>query len=402
MPGEDPRQEFDPDWPLCDERNCRGVRHNGPKCVAHSGDLDGFAPGTELDLRGVVVDSGLLAGILGRFRDHTARRFVFGPVRCDHTWFNGKAWFDKARFESTADFDRAWFGDAAWFDGAICVAKLSFADTRFAGRVFLDSMTAPRMDLSGAWFTEPLAISGDVDRVHCVGTRFDGGVTIVTAGEVDATRTRFEAPSTITAAKVVSLAGSDVSDLVLTDTDLRECGFLGAHRLEQLRVDGRTRFAEPEGLLRARRRMLADEGNGNPARVAALYRSLRKSFEDSKNEAGAGDFYYGEMEARRRSDESSVAERAILSVYWLVSGYGQRAWRSLAALLGVIAAVTTVLTVAGTDFGLAARIALGTALSKDPQAELTATGEWVVLVARFLGPVLLALAALAVRARVRR
>jgi hypothetical protein len=148
--------------------------------------------------------------------------------------------------------------------------------------------------------------------------------------------------------------------------------------------------------------MLAEEGQEDPARVAALYRSLRKSFEDSKNEADAGDFYYGEMECRRHSKASSGAERVILWFYWLLSGYGQRASRALIALGLVVAVVTGLLTVWGQDFGMAARTAVGAVVFRDDRTELTAAGEWTVLVARFLGPVLLALAVLAVRARVKR
>jgi hypothetical protein len=201
---------------------------------------------------------------------------------------------------------------------------------------------------------------------------------------------------------VTSLAGTDASNLVLTETDLSECKFLGAHRLEQLRIDGRTEFARTEGWWRARRRMLVEERDENPLRVAALYRALRKSFEDSKNEPGAGDFYYGEMECRRHSRESSRAARMILSFYWLLSGYGQRAWRALAALVLVIATVTGLLTVWGQDLGMAARIAMGAVVFRDDRTDLTAAGEWTVLVARFLGPLLLAMAVLAIRARVKR
>ena len=148
--------------------------------------------------------------------------------------------------------------------------------------------------------------------------------------------------------------------------------------------------------------MIAEERDQAPERVVALYRSLRKAFEDSKNEAGAGDFYYGEMEARRHAKLSSRAERMILWFYWLLSGYGQRASRALIALFVVVAMVTSLLTVWGQDFGMAARIALGAVVFRDDRTELTAAGEWTVLVARFLGPVLLALAVLAVRARVKR
>jgi hypothetical protein len=80
-----------------------------------------------------------------------------------------------------------------------------------------------------------------------------------------------------------------------------------------------------------------------PERLAGLYRQLRKAEEDAKKEPGAGDFYYGEMEMRRHAHTTPAAERAIIWLYWLVSGYGLRALRSLGALIIVGAVVTTVL-----------------------------------------------------------
>jgi hypothetical protein len=139
-----------------------------------------------------------------------------------------------------------------------------------------------------------------------------------------------------------------------------------------------------------------------PEQVAGLYRALRKSFEDSKNEAGAGDFYYGEMEMRRKARSTRWAERVILCLYWLLSGYGQRAGRALLALLVLITTVAGLLVVWGQPVEVAARIAVGAVVFRDDRTDLTAAGEWTVLVARFLGPVLLALAVLAVRARVKR
>jgi hypothetical protein len=108
------------------------------------------------------------------------------------------------------------------------------------------------------------------------------------------------------------------------------------------------------------------------------------------------------MEMRRHSAETPRAERAILWVYWLLSGYGQRAARAVAALLVVIAVVGVLLAVWGQPAAEAARIAVGAVVLREPGAELTAAGQWTVMVARVLGPVLLALAVLAVRARVKR
>jgi hypothetical protein len=53
-----------------------------------------------------------------------------------------------------------------------------------------------------------------------------------------------------------------------------------------------------------------------PRYIANAYRDLRKGREDSKDEPGAADFYYGEMEMRRYDKERSLAERAVLSLYW--------------------------------------------------------------------------------------
>jgi hypothetical protein len=93
-----------------------------------------------------------------------------------------------------------------------------------------------------------------------------------------------------------------------------------------------------------------------PGQIAGLYRALRKGREDVKDEPGAADFYYGEMEMRRHArplsdgnlDRHSAAtsggrvERGILTAYWLVSAYGLRAARAVA----VLAVVTMLLAVA--------------------------------------------------------
>ena len=89
-----------------------------------------------------------------------------------------------------------------------------------------------------------------------------------------------------------------------------------------------------------------------PRRRSPRLPRTRKGREDSKDEPGAADFYYGEMEMRRHAtraeaEESAEArhyghwatattEHAVLWLYWLTSGYGLRAWRAMAALAVVI------------------------------------------------------------------
>jgi len=68
----------------------------------------------------------------------------------------------------------------------------------------------------------------------------------------------------------------------------------------------------------------------------------------------------------------------------------------------LVATVAVLLAVWGQPPAEAAQIAIGAVVLRDPGAKLTEAGQWTVMVARFLGPVLLALAVLAVRARVKR
>jgi hypothetical protein len=146
-------------------------------------------------------------------------------------------------------------------------------------------------------------------------------------------------------------------------------------------------------------------------RVIGLYRSMRKALEDSKNDAGAGDFYYGEMDARRRYWRTPWAERQILRGYWLLSGYGQRAGRAVVAMGVLVAVVCVLLFTVGLPGGVqwswgrvdqSLRIGMGAVVFRDAGQQLTSAGNWTVMVARFAGPALLALAVLAIRARVKR
>ncbi|NUT54293.1 MAG: pentapeptide repeat-containing protein [Saccharothrix sp.] len=182
--------------------------------------------------------------------------------------------------------------------------------------------------------------------------------------------------------------------------------------------------------------------------LVVLYRALRKAREDMKDEPGAADLYLGEMEARRRGTRSS-AERLILTAYKALSGYGLRAGRALGWLLGLVAVLTVLLVGLGLPdttgpaqrmtgtlqparspgtpsevvievrtppavlppagrrwteerFERAVRVVTGSVLFRDTDQQLTTAGRWTVNSGRLLGPLLIALTALAVRVRVKR
>jgi uncharacterized protein YjbI with pentapeptide repeats len=271
--------------------------------------------------------------------------------------------------------------------------------------------------------------------------------------------------------RILSLRGAHVANLVLSGVDVRACRFAGAHQLDKVRIEGTAQFElAPKGWTRTRpwppswrwaaREVIAEEqawrraGSAHineskwrllrairarnregwypracalpardatqeqpdPPHLAATYRALRKGREDIKNEPGAADFYYGEMEMRRRATDSRF-ERLILNAYWAVSGYGLRGGRALAWWLFFVLLFAAAFAAFGFDATLAdadkkpptgaenivfsAEVATG--LLRPPEVELLSTaGRLLQIVLRVTGPVLLGLALLAVRGRVRR
>ncbi|MGA5453864.1 pentapeptide repeat-containing protein [Streptomyces umbrinus] len=180
-----------------------------------------------------------------------------------------------------------------------------------------------------------------------------------------------------------------------------------------------------------------------PAQLAPVYRALRKAFEDGKDEPGAADFYYGECEMRRHDRiRTARAERGLLHGYWLLSGYGLRAARALGWLAAAML-VTVVLLMGfglpqsdpkqkatgtvpsgggrvtfeidqddphnptgnrftGERFEKALNVTLNSVVFRSSGQNLTTVGTYIEMASRLSEPVLLGLAVLAVRNRVKR
>ena len=103
-------------------------------------------------------------------------------------------------------------------------------------------------------------------------------------------------------------------------------------------------------------------------------------------------------------------ERGILTAYWLVSGYGLRAWRAVAGLAVVTALLAVAFHLVGfsvpprpVSYWTSLLYAFRATLSlTDDQVKLTAWGGLLQGILRLTGPVLLGLALLALRGRVKR
>ena len=403
-----------------------------------------------------------------------------GDTRFNGATFSGDAWFDGATFSDAADFGDVTFKRRAGFTSArfeqarqfgplLAYRGLVLDDVQFAQPVQIEVSSTgvccrrarfpggvqfrlrwARVVLDDTDLAAPSILAGNPQLSSEGLARREKQIAKfwqrVLKGEIS------ERP------QLLSLRRANVAGLGLSNVSVADCRFGGAHNLDKLRLESDVSFAtapspvDPSGRRWEGREVIAEErawranrarrsrrhwvapkwpdwlddqpGRLDPGQIAGSYRALRKGREDAKDEPGAADFYYGEMEMRRLAPRpvnpigaGSIGaasrgrvDRWILTAYWLVSGYGLRAWRAVAWL----AVVTALLGVAFHFVGFAVPprpvsywtsllYALRATLSlTDNQVTLTAWGQLLQAVLRLTGPVLLGLALLALRGRVKR
>jgi uncharacterized protein YjbI with pentapeptide repeats len=370
--------------------------------------------------------------------------------------FRGDAVFHDATFAGFAHFPDATFNGEANFRGADLKAGFRLGPCRVAGRLELENASLGDVDMRVC----PRLLS-------CRGTHFHGTAQLKVCGaELELDQCVFDKPSALAQwedldpehnddgpamPRLVSLRGADVGSLTLANVDLSTCEYKSTLRLDELRLATRCPFDEaPAGRLfvgrsfpflwrwtkrltiheerrwrrstpkrqgwgdrpvspRNEKRGVADRSasRSEAERLAKTYRALRKGREDEGDAPGAGDFYYGEMEMRRHG-QGSPAERAIIWLYWLVSGYGLRASRALVALgvtVLLFAGLFSALDIRGQESflsDLVFSLQSTTSLLRAPAEELPTGGQFLEVGLRLLGPLFFGLALLSLRGRVKR
>jgi len=422
-------------------------------------DLRGATFGDRADLRGATFgDRADLSGAtFGDRADLSGATFGDGADLSGAT-FGDRANLRGATFGDGADLSRATFGDGAslaetWFVGN---ASLAIATFRRQQRAIGPLYAGGAIDFHGAQFGIETRLEVDADRVVLSRAVFAGPVEVrALRARIEASETRFEGRAAIgrldparrpqtkipgnprqdregallrhadaADASVWSLRRTDVSQLTIAGVRIDEARFAGAQGLERLRLidtsfekrAGRQRVAEEALLDAGEEEPTADEQRmGHPKataeQVAEIYRSLRKSREDSADAPGGNDLYVGEQEMRRRAlRELPIAtrgHRALLALYAWVGGYGVRSVFPSAALVVLL----------GAGWALAIWIGLKTGdtfdalvfvlrsvllLPNSDNVTTTTAGDGLQVVLRVLGPLLIGLIALGVRAQVKR
>jgi uncharacterized protein YjbI with pentapeptide repeats len=391
------------------------------------------------------------------------------------TSFTKSVSFRASKFDSHAHFVRTKFEEAARFGPILCCGSLILNGASFSKAVIIELAARAVSFHQTHWASTGLLRirHADVDMSHAV---FSSSIILSSSAEPfitgEATVLNDSSLTGDSAARVTSLRGVDAGNLLLNDVDLTGCHFGGAMHLDQLRLEGECKFGQaPTGIhvngwritRWSPRRVVLEEQmwraarprshgwisgstsntHNSPAALSAVYRQLRKSLEDSKNEPDAADFYYGEMEMRRNDHSRPRPERLLLNLYWLASGYGLRAGRSLAWLAISMMITLTALVLWGIPSQASTTISHGTfngrtftettervktihpsgplldrvSMKRSEQAlrvvvnsvafrssgqHLTTTGAYIEMASRLAEPVLLGLAVLAIRSRLKR
>jgi hypothetical protein len=335
--------------------------------------------------------------------------------------FMGESNFIDAEFPGGASFVAARFSDRAWFISAQFIGIAQFQRARFTKRA----------DFSGARFHGRTVFSGAAEK--------QGPVPIFSGIEVDFRH----------------LIIDPLDALVFRDADLQKCRFLGTDLRKaeitaakwpkpEFHLDERwpsviRRLADALSWLRARlsekrprvggRNRVYDEvapleeGEARQwSHIEHLYRQLKQNYEDRRDYLRAGDFHYGERDMWRKNPETPRGFRVILTLYWLLSGYGEQLMRPLfwfgvlllASVLGYFClgispkgcAGAALTWTSGWDLFQAALYSLRVmTLLKPDDLIIGGWPGWATLIAMvqsLLGPVLIGLFALALRQRLRR
>jgi hypothetical protein len=413
-----------------------------------------------------------------------------GPADFADTTFNGPADFAAAMFSGEARFSRTGLGDGSRL-GPCTARVVVLSESQIGANVMVQCRT-DEIDASNVECPEGLRLSlllGGALYVDAPHTHSPAKLTLrYAAGDLTLAEASFTSPTTIAAPdqaltppRLLGLSGVDATNLTLVGLDLGSCRLEDCYNRDQLRIDGPPQLAAPppgrrwtrwrwtgrqilaeEHLWRARydrrpagwfpeecrhpgeaapdhtrRERTGEAARQQAARLQTAYRDLRKGREDAKDEPGAADLYYGEMEMRRLAAPPRSIDRALLTAYWAVAGYGLRAWRPLATLLVILALATVGFATVGfaaatrTEYRPATPAPAGqpvvyrqvtvpagrpgwvaaldhsidsaTSLLRPAQpAPLTFWGRAMEITLRLLGPVLLGLAVLAIRGRVKR
>ncbi len=343
-----------------------------------------------------------------------------------------------SRFQKGVSFDGAEFGDRTDLGPFISEGAVSMFGTRFARgsrmSVAAAVINATRLRAEGlsirARWADVVLTEAEFEGPSLLGRLSDRIVFRTTGdGQSDLDESGVRRDRGLAAdddrPRLLSLEFADVGNAAVVDVALHACRFAGASGLDSMRIEGASDFhrlpngrralaaehlllgAPPQSVQWPSRDVLPTEP---PTRGEAetSYRALRLALENRGDAPGAGDLYEGEMEMRRDTARTMSWDWAILSLYKWLGGYGVRVGPPLAALavlvtLGFVGlAVSEGWTRPVVDYWLLSIQSVVSIGSRDFSPSTSTGANATALALKIIGPILIALAVLSFRGRVRR
>ncbi|MCH7978794.1 MAG: pentapeptide repeat-containing protein [Acidobacteria bacterium] len=332
-------------------------------------DFTGVWFSVDVQFRGIIESVSFTGAKFGGQADFSSVTF---EGRSDFCWavFGGRVVFSYASFNGVTDFSWVQFGSEAVFHNVNFKNKSTFGEVTFRDLA----------EFSGAIFADEAVFGGLAgprdEPVHS--TEREVMLAFSQVDLLKQERTRFQF--------------MDMAGVSFLETDVRRVEF--------------TDVWWPEKLLDERQ----SQEHEYPL-VEKLYRQLRQNYEDQGNYPDAGRFYYGEMEMRRKA--KPWWQRyffSLTALYWLSSGYGQKARRAGLWVILLLVLFAWLYSIAGLqpsgesspvlDSPWAAILHVGEVLTfarERTYAAATDFGRWLSVAQTIVLPLQVALLVLAVR-----
>jgi hypothetical protein len=315
--------------------------------------------------------------------------FPDGTSNFEEAEFDANASFVGATFVGEATFREAQFSGVTKFREAQFSGVTDFRDAQFRGQrlTFQGTSFIKEASFARATFREKVAFGGSKENW-------------VFASEAWAwfDSVRIEKPELLTFNTVLLHPGWFINaDVRKVDfTDVKWYGMPGG--LKGTLDDELTALEARE--VEARHTLLAQ-----------ACRRLSANAEDNREYPLANEFHYWSMDALRKENWRRFG--LVRTLYWAVSGYGVRAARAFGVLIGIWAAFTIFYMLVPSspfsgfsvsDFGEAIVYSLGALaqLNPEPRPDEPGLFQFLVTIEGLLGPLQIALLALAIRRKVMR
>ena len=316
--------------------------------------------------------------------------------------FSGKATFVMAEFSGNADFSRATFSGSTYFPGATFSGDADFSQSEFSGR----RTYFPRATFLGrAMFLGRAILIDAYAKDKASPILKDKVIPIFSEvkNEVD-----FRGVN-VSPTQELIFRDADFSKCLFGQTDLRKAEFTG---VSWPKPGKRFQVYDEICPLRPSETRRWDH-------IERLYRELKRNHEDRRDYERAGDFHYGEKQMRRKSPETPFLLKCLLTLYWTVSGYGERYIRPLVCAFVLLVASTCGYLILGIAPNKAVTplaltnpkdwlhvglysLQVMTLLRPMDLVPLTVAATGVKVFQSLLGPIIIGLFALAIRQRLKR